>query len=59
MLKEIDSTTKHVFDVAAIGTAAASFWELLPGIAALLSIIWVGMRIIEGLYAFYRWMRKS
>jgi hypothetical protein len=38
---------KHVIDGASVVTAFAAFMNMLPAIAALFSIIWTGMRIIE------------
>lgn len=40
-------SVKHTADVAAIGATLGSITTLLPPIAALLSIIWTGIRIYE------------
>ena len=37
----------HVVDIGAVGTALATFFGLLPNIAALLSVVWLGLRIWE------------
>lgn len=38
---------KTVMDVASLLTAFGAFFQMLPSIAALLSIIWTTLRIIE------------
>lgn len=43
----LDDHTKHVFDAASVGVVALSFFDWLPKIAALLSVIWVCIRIYE------------
>jgi hypothetical protein len=42
-----DQTVKHILDVAAAGTAAATLLQWLPAVAALFTIIWTGIRIWE------------
>lgn len=53
-------TVKHIADGAAIVVAGASLVGLLPAIAALLTIIWTGIRIIETDTAkrFFVWISK-
>lgn len=38
---------KHVIDALSIGAAVATFFSWLPDIAALLSVIWLILRIWE------------
>jgi len=35
----------RIFDWSAIGISAGAFWEILPSISALLSVIWLSLRI--------------
>ena len=35
----------RIFDWSALGITAASFWDILPSISAILSIIWLSLRI--------------
>lgn len=46
-MSEHHDTLKHVLDWAAIVTALGTFVELLPALAAGLSIVWTLMRIAE------------
>lgn len=39
--------TKDLIDWLSLGTALATFLKWLPAIAALMSIIWTGIRIYE------------
>lgn len=41
----MNEVAKHTLDGAAVITAATTFLGVLPDIAALLSIIWLGLRI--------------
>ena len=43
----MDSTDKHLLDMAAVSTGVATYGGILPSIAALLTIVWLGIRIIE------------
>lgn len=38
---------KYAGDAISIGTILASFWDFVPHAAALLSLIWVAIRIWE------------
>lgn len=38
---------KHVIDAAAVGTTIATVVQWLPSVAALLTIVWTLIRIIE------------
>jgi hypothetical protein len=40
-------TVKATIDGLSIVTAFATLFEILPAIAALFSIVWTGMRIVE------------
>lgn len=38
---------KHLLDALSIGTMLGTLFQMLPNIAALLTIIWTAIRIIE------------
>lgn len=38
---------KHGLDAASVGVAVGTFLDVLPAVAALLTIIWTGLRIWE------------
>ena len=38
---------KTAIDIASVFTAFGAFFQMLPAIAALFSIVWTGMRIVE------------
>lgn len=42
-----DHPIKNAVDVAAAGTAIATVANWLPAVAALFTIIWTGIRIVE------------
>lgn len=42
-----DEATKHAIDYLAAGVAVASIAELLPAVASVFTIIWLGLRIFE------------
>jgi len=46
-LTEINDHTKHVMDWTSIGIALGTFIQILPSIAAALSIVWSVIRIYE------------
>lgn len=46
-MTNFSETTKHVIDVVSITTVVGTLTTWLPPIAALLSIIWTGLRIYE------------
>ena len=46
-LNNINEHTKHVFDWTSIGIAFGSLVQLLPSIAAALSVLWTLIRIYE------------
>ena len=47
MKQENVETIKHVADGVAAVTAVGTVMQLLPEVAALFTIVWTGMRIIE------------
>ena len=47
MNKENVETMKHVADGVAAVTAIGTLIQLLPAVAALFTIVWTGMRIVE------------
>lgn len=48
---------KHGFDLAALLVAVGALAQWLPAIAALVSIVWYGIRIYE--WAEKRWSRHA
>ena len=46
-IEHIDEHTKHVIDYTSIGVAFGSLIQVLPSIAAALSIVWSVIRIYE------------
>lgn len=46
-LQEINDHTKHVMDWTSIGIALGTLVQILPSIAAALSIVWSVIRIYE------------
>ena len=40
---------KHFLDYGAVGTAIGAFFDALPHVAALFTVIWIGLRILESL----------
>ena len=47
MNQEKVETIKHVADGVAAVTAVGTMMQLLPAVAALFTIVWTGMRIVE------------
>jgi len=45
--KGMDQTEKIALDTISIGAALGSFVDALPAVAALLTIVWTGLRIYE------------
>ena len=43
----MDETTKHLIDLSAIFTAVGTMMSMLPVLASLFTIIWMGIRIWE------------
>lgn len=53
----IDEHTKHVIDYTSIGVAFGSLVQILPSIAAALSIVWSVIRIYET-KTVQSWLKK-
>jgi len=47
--EEAQMNDNRIFDWSAIGISAGAFWEILPSISALLSIVWLSLRIWQQL----------
>ena len=43
----MDETTKHLIDLSAIFTAVGTMMSMLPVLASLFTIVWMGIRIWE------------
>jgi|DEB0MinimDraft_3_1074331.scaffolds.fasta_scaffold59894_3 hypothetical protein len=41
------NSDKQIFDWSAVGISAATFWEVLPAATAVLSLIWISLRIYQ------------
>lgn len=54
-LHHLDSATKHVADITAMGIIVGVLAEWLPTIAALLTVIWTLTR----LYEYARWVHRG
>ena len=50
-------TVKHVVDALSVGTAIATVLNWLPGIAALFTIVWTGIRIYES-YTVQKFLKR-
>jgi hypothetical protein len=57
-LQEINDHTKHVIDWTSIGIVLGSLIQVLPSIAAALSIVWTLIRIYET-KTVQRWLGKG
>lgn len=60
----MNNDTAHVLDLGAVTIWIASLAQILPSIAALLSIIWFIVRIVESqtfqmLLGKYAWLHKK
>jgi DMSO reductase anchor subunit len=56
-LQEINEHTKHVIDWTSIGIALGTLMQMLPSIAAALSIVWSVIRIYET-KTVQTWLKK-
>lgn len=45
--KHVPEGIKHILDALSIGTMLGTLFQMLPNIAALLTIVWTGLRIYE------------
>jgi len=43
----MESTDKDLIDIAAGATGVATYAQILPNVAALFTIVWLGIRILE------------
>lgn len=57
-LQEINEHTKHVIDWTSIGIVLGSLVQVLPSIAAALSIVWTLIRIYET-KTVQRWLGRG
>jgi hypothetical protein len=57
-VSEINEHTKHVIDWTSIGIVLGSLVQILPSIAAALSIVWTVIRIYET-KTVQRWLGKT
>lgn len=58
VLNHLSEPTKLAGDAGAIGIAIATFFAWLPNIVALLSLVWLLMRIVIGAFELRDWWRK-
>ena len=45
----MNDDVKQFLDFGAVGTAIGAFFDALPHVAALFTVIWLGLRIIESM----------
>lgn len=45
--KHVPEGIKHLLDALSIGTMLGTLFQMLPNIAALLTIVWTAIRILE------------
>ena len=57
-VQEINEHTKHVIDWTSLGIVLGSLIQILPSIAAALSIVWTLIRIYET-KTVQRWLGKT
>jgi hypothetical protein len=58
IIEHVSEPTKHVVDALSILTVLGTLVELLPAIAAILSIVWSLIRIYES-KTVQRWLGKE
>lgn len=58
MKTELAESTKHLVDALSIATVLGALVNVLPSIAALFTIVWTGIRILET-DTVQRWMGKK
>lgn len=56
--KHIPEGIKHLLDALSIGTMLGTLFQMLPNIAALLTIVWTGLRIYES-DTVQGWLKRS
>lgn len=57
-MEQHHETTKHVVDAISLATVVGTLVEVLPAVAALLSIVWSAIRIYET-ETVQRWLGKG
>ena len=57
-ITHLDPAQKQIIDVTSIGVAVGSLADMLPAIAAVLTIVWTIIRIYETA-TVQRWLGKS
>ena len=50
---------KNAGDAVSMSVVIGATMDVLPSIALVLTVIWTGMRIVEGSYKFYKWTKAS
>ena len=50
---------KNIGDAISLSVVIGATMDILPSVALVLTVIWTGMRIIEGCYKFYKWIRSE
>ena len=56
--KHVPEGIKHLLDALSIGTMLGTLFQMLPNIAALLTIVWTGLRIYES-DTVQGWLNRS
>ena len=56
--KHLPEGLKHLLDALSIGTMLGTLFQMLPNIAALLTIVWTGLRIYES-DTVQGWLKRS
>lgn len=56
--KHVPEGIKYLLDVLSIGTMLGTLFQMLPNIAALLTIVWTGLRIYES-DTVQGWLKRS
>ena len=56
--KHVPEGIKHLLDALSIGTMLGTLFQMLPNIAALLTIMWTGLRIYES-DTVQGWLKRS
>ena len=56
--KHIPEGLKHLLDALSIGTMLGTLFQMLPNIAALLTIVWTALRIYES-KTVQGWLNKE
>jgi len=50
---------KNAGDVISLSVVIGATMDVLPSIALFLTVIWTGMRIVEGCYKFYKFIKSK